>query len=328
MKNGVRQPKRDWKHKLVRGVLCFCVFILVSVLLFSFFVPPESWKYYVSTPKVGKRKAGELRIHFIDVGQGDSTLIELPDGKVMLIDGGEEDAKKNLLRYLNALEIEKIDYLLVTHTDGDHCGSLEEVFRYKKVVNAYMPLTFENTATEYAQTYEAAVREKCKIFPPTRAVDLSSQTGNYTLRFLYPYEEEHLGEGARTEEDPSAVVWLDYMGTSALFGGDMSGEVERWLVSMDGLGLLPENVALSSTEILKVAHHGSGSSTCSELLEYIHAKMAVISCGKDNPYKHPSGSTLERLAAYGVESYRTDMQGHILLTVAPTGEYRLRAVKK
>ena len=93
-------------------------------------------------------------------------LIELPDGKVMLIDGGDyqPSTQKTVLRYLNALKIDVIDYLLITHVDEDHCGSLDVVLQYKKVLNAYLPPTFPVQGTEYAETYEALKREKCKLF--------------------------------------------------------------------------------------------------------------------------------------------------------------------
>ncbi len=263
-----------------------------------------------------------MRIHFIDVGQGDSTLIELPDGKVTLIDGGDEKdvTKKKVLRYLNALDIDVIDNLVITHTDKDHCGSLDEVFRYKKVVNAYLPRTFEGKDIEYAEAYAMAQEEDCTIIDLSRDVRLSGDDAPYTFRFLYP----HAVQSQSVEYDDSAVLWLDYKGVSTLFCSDIDENVEALLRRDDQLGLFaPIGVSLSSTEILKVAHHGSVNGSTAEFLQYLSLETAVISCGKDNAYGHPNGSVLARLQEEGAEIYRTDRQGNIIVTVRANGTYRV-----
>ncbi len=317
--------KAEEKEKLFKRVaLCIFAVLLLALVTFSFFVPPESWRYYFAKPKVGKRGVGELRIHFIDVGQGDCTLIELPDGKRMLIDGGDDSGKtkKSVMRYLNALDIQTLDYLVVTHTDGDHCGSLEEVFRYKKVLNAYIPRSFAAADVEYAETYAAAVREGCTIIEPSLDIRLSTEA--YTLAFLYPYAREAQDGVELEENERSAVLWVDYQGVSALFCGDAPSRVEKWLVEDDQLGLFANlGVTLSDTEILKVAHHGSKESTSQKLLDYLGVESAVVSCGKENGYGHPSKEALDRLLAAGAEVYRTDLQGHILATIQANGSYRI-----
>ncbi len=322
----LRDKIEDKKKLFKRVALCIFAVILAVGVVFSCIVPPEGWKYYVGKPKLSKRKTGELRIHYIDVGQGDCTLIELPDGKTVLIDGGEDSGKvkKQVLRYLNALKIGRIDHLVVTHTDGDHCGSLEEVFAYKKILNAYLPPSFEASNIEYAEMYEALVKEKCRQYTTSRSIDLSGKGEMpYTLRFLYPYAEE---TGAQT--DGSSVLWLEYNGVSAIFCGDAAFSTEEALVREDKLGLLePLGVSLDDTNILKVAHHGSASSTSKEWLEYLGAETAVISCGAENAYGHPSGEVLQRLNSVGTQIYRTDMQGNILITLRKEGTYTVKAEK-
>ncbi len=334
---GYRALKEKLKkhEKLLKRVgLCILAFILFVLAIIACVTPPESWKYHFGKPSVGKRKSGELRIHFLDVGQGDCTLIELPDGKVMLIDGGNDSSstKKTVMRYLNKLKIDVIDYLVVTHTDADHCGSLEEVFRYKKVVNAYMPPSFDESAVEYAETYAAAVEEEnCGIWDPTRDVSLSVKEGEYpyTLAFLYPYGEKATGTQYWMGNESSAVLWLDYFGTSALFCGDAPESVEEILVRDDRLGLLEaRGVQLRSTEILKVAHHGSEDSSSEFFLSYLGLQTAVISCGKNNPYGHPTDKVLQRIADVGGKTYRTDEEGHLMVTATTDGTYRVSRVKK
>ncbi len=326
------KQKRDEKERLLKWIL-LCIFVaFIGILtIIDCILPSEQWKYYFHQPSVSKRKEGELRIHFLDVGQGDSTLIELPDGKIMLIDGGNgsRNINMNILRYLNALDIEVIDYLVVTHADRDHCGGIEEIFACKEVLNAYMPLTFDANQVAYAEAYDAAVEEDCALIEPSRSVDLSVEDG-YILRFLYPYakEAEGLGSASVDENERSVVIWLDYGGTSALFCGDAPESVEEKLVWEDRLGLLSQRVTLSETEILKVGHHGSDTSSSKSFLEYLGVETAVVSCGKNNGYSHPHQEVLENLAEVGASVYRTDLQGHIMLTVSKEGTYTLQTVEK
>ena len=136
------KEKIEKKLRIVKiVVLCVALALVVGLCVFSAFCPPAQWKYYVNKPEVAKRSAGEMRIHYLDVGQGDCTLVELPDGKVVLIDGGDstERTAETILRYLNALKIKTIDYLIVTHTHSDHCGALQKVVEQKKILNAYLP---------------------------------------------------------------------------------------------------------------------------------------------------------------------------------------------
>ncbi len=326
------RQKREAKAKLLKRVM-LCIFAVLAAigLAIACIIPPESWKYHFSKPEIDKRRAGEMRVHFLDVGQGDSTLIELPDGKVMLVDGGDDSSqtKKRVLRYLNALDIDKIDYLVVTHADSDHCGSLEEIFRYKKVLNAYLSPSFDLKDVEYAEVYEGAVKENCNLVTPSRRVRLDGKGETpYTLCFLYPYAPELVGEMDAGENESSVVVWLEYMGTSVLLCGDAPESVEEKLMRDDRLELLTEyNVDLTDTDILKVGHHGSDSSSTEVFLNYLGVETAVISCGKDNTYGHPTKLVLNRLLAVGAAIYRTDMQGHIVATVNATGEYTMKSVR-
>ncbi len=316
------EKKKRYKAKII--LFCVIAILVLALSVFAFIVPTESWRYYLSLPNVTKRGKGELRIHFLDVGQGDCTLIELPDGKVALIDGGDSkrSTKKTILRYLNALDIDVIDHLVVTHTDKDHCGGLTEVFRYKKVLNAYLPHTYEEEDVYYAKVYAAALEEGCNMVSASRAVFLSDEEDAYNFRFLYPNSVEATGEYSKD----SSVLWLEYTGVRALFCGDADEKVEEKLRSFDALGLLPTGAnMLKDTHILKVAHHGSASATTQAFLSHLQPKAAIISCGKDNPYGHPSKETLLRLEGVGAEIYRTDRLGHIVATIKE-GRYSIGEV--
>ena len=321
-----RQEEKKKGVKLI--LLSVVVFLVLGLLIFSFFLPPESWKYYFSKPDLTAKESKEMRVHFIDVGQGDCILIELPDGKTMLVDGGGSgvDTEKTILRYLNALKIDVIDYLLITHSDDDHCGALGEVVRMKTVVNAYLPAAYDITSGGYAEAYAALSQSECKLLESNRTVDLS-QDGEtpYTLSFLYPYSEK-MTEG---DNEGSAVFWLDYMGISFLFTGDAPAEVEEVLLRDEKLGFFDNRgVELSSTEVLKVAHHGSAQSSTMEFLSYLNLETAIISCGVDNPYNHPADVVMEKLEMLGSDVYRTDENGHVIVTVTEAGTYTVATEKK
>ncbi len=317
------------ERKSKRIVACIIVSMMLIATIVSCAVPPDTWKYLFYQPDIEKRKAGELRIHFLDVGQGDSTLIELPDGKVMLIDGGNgsNSVTNGLMRYLMALDIKAIDYLVVTHTDRDHYGGIVEVFDKLKVRNAYMPMKYSIQDIGYAKIYEKAVKEKCPLQEPTRNIVLSRDGATpYTLCFLYPYGVDGVESWGN---ESSAVVWLDYHGVSAAFSGDATVDVEKKMIRDDRLGALKaRGVELSSTEIVKIGHHGGSESNGAEWLTYLNPQCGIISVGKDNSYSHPTEGTLKRLEQVGAKTYRTDELGHIVVTATEAGEYTVSSVKK
>ncbi|MBR2023296.1 MAG: MBL fold metallo-hydrolase [Clostridia bacterium] len=307
--------KKKLKAKMVVFIIVAVFILALSVV--SCFVPMGTWKYYVSLPKIDKRAPYALRIHFLDVGQGDATLVELPDGKVMLIDGGddEESHKTTLLRYLNALKIDVIDYLIVTHTDSDHVGGLDVVAKYKDVKTAFLP-KHQTMGAQYLEFEDELQKQDCEIRELERTfISKASNENSYALSVLYPYIEEREQE---TEDDneTSGVVWLSYQGVDALFMGDVSSKVENVLMQEDKDGLLTDFATpFYDTEILKVGHHGSASATSTAFIEYVKPETAVISCGKNNAYGHPAEQTLKTLLDREIAVYRTDEQGHIMITV-------------
>jgi beta-lactamase superfamily II metal-dependent hydrolase len=304
---------------------------LVGLCVFSAFVPANTWKYRVGKPKIASRVEKELRIHFIDVGQGDATIVELPDGRVLLIDGGDgsADANKALLRYMYALKLKTVDYLVVTHADSDHCGGLDEVMKNFDVKRAYIPATETTVNIEYAEFYSALMKEDCDWTYVSRKIDLSSKNdaAPYVLTALYPYSDEEITE--EESNDASAVLWLDYCGVSALFMGDAPTAVEETLLREDKVEAFADrSVHLKETEILKVAHHGSADSTSKEFLDYLNIETAVISCGENNVYGHPTQTVCKNLQDAEVETYRTDLDGSVMITVTEDGKYTIENMGK
>ena len=328
----IEEKRKQEKDKRKKGAVILAVFVFVVAVLsvFSMFVPAESWKYYLALPKVSARQDGELRIHFLDVGQADSTLVEFPDGKTLLIDGGDVDGAKMVLRYLNALKIDRLDYLLLTHADTDHCGSLDEIVKYKKIGLAYLPneqsdktptknLAFESFAKTLVE-YEV----ESKIAKRYDGFESSNENYPYIFSVLFPYSLTSGGNDGFDVNELSVVSALDYKGVTALFCGDTNQKVASKLCKEDELGVFAEQgLALNSVEILKYPHHGAYDGANDEILSYLGVKTAVISCGKNNYYGHPSQETLTALNKIDAQVYRTDWHGTVMITVSKTGEYKI-----
>ncbi|MBQ8686027.1 MAG: MBL fold metallo-hydrolase [Clostridia bacterium] len=335
-----KEVERNKKRLKWIGVVLIGVCIVFACVLRAF-LSSETWIYYLNTPKTGKRGEGELRIHFIDVGQGDATLIELPDGKLALIDGGNGTSASNtaLLRHLNALDADTVDYLFLTHADEDHYGGLTAVLEHKNVLRAFLPETPKTPTASYERFYAKLLQEGCPYFTacppnaehPEMKLSVSEGAYPYALTVVYPYiQNAEDGDTAKTDDNASSVViWLDYMGTSALFTGDAPKSVEERLMRDGALGLHARyGVELTSTEILKVAHHGSNDSTGAAFLEFLHLQTAVVSCGEDNDYGHPSEEALINLRNAGAEIFRTDEDGSVIVTATKEGAYTVKALGK
>lgn len=331
---GEKQKIEKKIGKVKRIVFCVVALFLVALSVFSAFFPPATWKYYFSLPPIPMRKTGEMRLHFIDVGQGDCTFIELPDGKTMLIDGGPQTqaSELSIMRYLKALNVRKIDYLVVSHADIDHVGGLKEVVENISIARAFLPKCNVTENAEYAAFYAELMQSECEIEYSMRKTSLSSNVEYpYVLQFLYPYTYDvEFGDMDDMESNElSSVLWLDYQGISTLFTGDAPAKIENNLIRDSDAGLFDVyNVELTSTEILKVAHHGSSSSTTDLFARYLGVKDAVVSCGENNDYNHPSTRVQETLSAIKANLHRTDLHGSIMITIFPNGTYQVERLGK
>ena len=237
-----------------------------------------------------------LRAHFIDVGQGDSELIEC-DGDYMLIDGGTADNSDKIYSYLQNEGISDLNYLICTHAHADHVGGLSAPLNTITVESVYAPET-EADSKAYTNFLKGTVKQGLDIIHPVQGDTVP--LGNATVTFLGP-----ITENVEDLNNTSIVLRIDHGNNSFLFTGDAEREEEQSLVN-SGCNL--------EADVLKVGHHGSESSTTYPFLREIMPTYAVISCGKDNSYGHPDETPLSKLSDAGTDVLRTDESGDIVIT--------------
>lgn len=238
---------------------------------------------------------GKLSVHFIDVGQADCILIQGNDGKSMLIDAGNNDDADTIVNYIQKQNITKFDYVVGTHPHEDHAGSLDTVINAFEVENIIMPKVSHNTQT-YLDVLTAIKNKGLKITTPVPGTEYKLGDAAFTLVAPNSDNYEELN-------NYSVSIKLTHGENSFLFTGDAEAVSENEMLKHD-----------LKSDVLKVGHHGSDSSTTPQFLNKASPKYAIISVGKDNKYGHPSTTILDRLTAANIEIYRTDQDGTIIAT--------------
>ncbi|HHV98151.1 MAG TPA: MBL fold metallo-hydrolase [Clostridiaceae bacterium] len=239
---------------------------------------------------------GTLKVHFIDVGQADSILIQMPDNKSMLIDAGNNNDGDDVVSYIKSQGISKIDILVGTHPHEDHIGGMDTVIKSLDVGKVYMPKVSHNTKT-FEDVLLAVKSKGLKVSTAQAGVVLDAGS-SVKAEMLAPN-----GNSYKSLNNYSAVIKITFGNTSFLFTGDAEKESE--------IEMLEKGYNLKST-VLKVGHHGSTTSTSSEFLKAVAPVYAVISSGAGNDYGHPHQEILSRLAQANIKIYRTDESGTII----------------
>lgn len=239
---------------------------------------------------------GELKVHFIDVGQADSILLQ-QGNNYMLIDAGNNEDSKLLKNYLDSLGVKELQAFVGTHKDEDHIGSGDYIVNTFKVGKVYFP---KQTATTKTFTdFVKAVKGKGLQLTAPKVGDKFT-FGEATCTVLAPNSSSY-----EDANDYSIVIKVTYGVTSFLLTGDAESVSEK--------EMLANGMDLSAT-VLKVGHHGSRSSTSKEFLDKVNPKYAVISVGKGNSYGHPTQEVMNRLKDKAIPVYRTDENGTIIAT--------------
>ncbi len=235
----------------------------------------------------------DLNIFYLNVGQADSTFITI-NGCNMLIDSGNDQDGYYIVEFLKAQNVKKIDYFILTHFDEDHIGGAYKILEELEIGVLYMPANSNETKT-YAKLISTIEEYNINTNTSLRATkDVNYLLGNANWKVLNINDGNDLN-------DSSIVIELDYKETKYLFMGDSTTKVE-------------EHVEWDEVNVLKVAHHGSNSSTSQQFLEEIKPKYAVISVGNGNGYDFPSNDVIGRLEHNNIKIYRTDKNGTIWLT--------------
>ncbi len=251
---------------------------------------PEATPVITAQPTEAPKS--ELTVHFIDVGQADAALLQCGDD-TMLIDGGNVSDSDLIIAYLKKLNIVHIDYMVCTHAHEDHVGGLSAPLSVMPVGAVYAPI-MESDSKAY-QTFKRKVAEQnSEIIHPINYENFPLCSARVEI-LAAPNNADNLNNS-------SIILKVTHENKSFLFTGDAEREEEQILLDK---GLL-------KADVLKVGHHGSDTSTSYVFLREVMPEYAVISCGKDNSYGHPTEEVLSRLRDADVKVYRTDLQGDII----------------
>ncbi len=282
-------PSKQYKREVIRKLL-LPIFLIIAAILYrpamNFFGMGQAQTTLTGAPADGKT----LSVYYLDVGQGDATLITKGDFH-MLIDAGKSGVTTD---YLQELGIGKLDVLVGTHPDNDHVGGFDEVLESVEVDTVYMPQMEKDTKA--CRDIRNALKHAGQISEVPEIGKEYTYEDNVIFRFLSPRRQYS------DSNNNSLVLQLAYGKTYFLFMGDAEEEVED--------ELLQEGVDLSC-DVLKLGHHGSYTATSSAFLKKTDPVYGVISCGRDNSYGHPHAEVLARLEDEDVQVYRTDTMGTV-----------------
>ncbi len=276
------------KVKFLKKIQNFFILILIIT---SAFLTKE-----VLHNKNNSINPNEIKIHYIDVGQGDAILIQV-NNKNLLIDSGPRSEKKKLNDYLHSLYIPKFDYVIATHPHEDHIGNMSYIISNYKILNFYSPKVESNT-TAFEAMAEALSRKSIKI-KILKANNKTIDLGENTLVEVFSPNSDSYDN----YNNYSPIIKIYYGNNSFLFTGDAEEVLEDEVIN-EGFNL--------KSDVLKIGHHGSSTSTSNNFLTKVNPKITIVSVGKDNSYGHPTQETLDKIKNTTV--YRTDISGSIVIT--------------
>lgn len=241
----------------------------------------------------------ELKVHFIDVGQGDSILIQDPGGKNILVDGGSKASGAKVVSFLKLKGVKKLDYVVATHPDADHIGGLIAV------LNAFPVTNFVNSGKEHStQTYFELLtlvdNKNINYIEPKQAeILIGDFKSDFYLQVLY------VDPLASDTNDASIVIKTGYKEIDFLLMADADADIEEYLMNTyDDI----------SADVLKMGHHGSKTSSSAAFISTVKPKTAILSYGENNSYGHPHLAIESRLNKIGAKTYKTPLDCDITVT--------------
>lgn len=290
-----KRRKKKQRHKKGKWPKFGLVIILLTVFLaLGDRFPKEMAETFSKAAAEAFQDGSGLEIHYLDVGQGDATLI-LCDGHAMLIDAGDNDQGTAVQSYLESQGVSTLDYVIGTHPDADHIGGLDVVLYKFDCKNVIMP-DFEKDTRTYDDVVQTMKQKRYKnTLPKVGAV---YELGSAVFTIVAPN-----GEYGDNANDYSVGILLQHGENRFLFTGDAEEDSEADMLE-NGIDL--------QADVFKAAHHGSRTANTEEFLQRVDPDYAVISCGEDNSYGHPHSEVMNRLRAMGISVFRTDEQGTIV----------------
>lgn len=355
-----RVARRGKKSKLVAALIALVVALVIFGVgaMYYFDIKPFDADFFNGKFKCWYMSAdsfvasdGDLQVRFLDIGQGDCALVQLPDGKNMLIDSGKNNSEteKKIIDTLKEVGATTIDYGVLTHTDSDHSGGMDKVIASDDITfkTMYMPLVKSKLAGDKVQAwYDEAKDGYLKDLDMTEPADFNIQTittqvyadfmqallneegcepifsfagmqikgDGYVFDFYNPtYQEYKEISTAKQKNNVSPVMILRFNGKKILFTGDCDSAESNF----NSAALAATDPSLFDVDVLKVAHHGGKESTSENFLKIVQPEYSVISVG-ENSYNHPTQEVLKRLSNVGSKIFTTQDKGDIIMTVKGT----------
>lgn len=285
-------------HKALSSIAVIIVLLLVAWQFITKYAPKTE------PPSAPTSSDKLLVVEFLDVDQADCELFFLPDGKILLIDAGDRGDGDEIVDYLKAKGIEKIDYLIATHPHADHIGGMSDVVNFFEIGQIFAPKVASDDVPT-SKTYEEFITSV-----KNKGMKLNRAKPGTTLFEGQDYKAECFAPNSDDYDelnDYSVAVKLSYGIHSFLLTGDAEALSEREMINA-GFNL--------DSDVLKLGHHGSSSSSSDAFLRAVTPKYAVISCGEDNDYGHPHTETVNALKRlHGLEkTLRTDIDKTVIFT--------------
>ena len=255
-----------------------------------------------AAPKGDNGKSSTLTVRMLDIGQGDSFLLE-KDGKFVMIDTGDIEHREAIVQLLKKYHVKTISKIIITHPHADHLGGMNAIFKNFKVESIYDDGMPANTASY--KNYLKQIEANKIPYQSLKAGDEVNFFDGVNFKVLGPVKKIQDQKGNSDFNNNSIVGRLTYGNFSMMFTGDAEKEEEASILSQKGT---------FKSDVLKVGHHGSRTSTSPEFLKAVAPKEAFISCGQGNDYGHPHKATVDKLNKAKIHIYRTDRDGTVTLT--------------